>query len=430
MTSDQAKAANDQTTGAHEETLEFPASTRLAVTMLGALPPWRGVAPYTRHLVEALEAEEELDVEFLDFVSLYPPRLYPGGDPIDRTGTRPSFRRVRVRRMLAWYNPFTWLWAGLTLRGRIVHAQWWSFILAPVYLAVLGLARLRGRKVVLTLHNVLPHEGGRWQRWLYRGGLRFAHHFIVHSQRSAETLAAVYPAAAGRVTVVPHGLLRATKTRELPRQEARRQMGLPADRLVILAFGNIRPYKGLAVLLQAFRQVLSAEQEAILVVAGQPWRGFEPYQRIIDDLSLGANVRTWLEFVPEGEVEAIFAAADLAVFPYTHFDAQSGAATLALSFGLPILVSDVGGLPDLVNDPRAVVPANDSAALAEAILAVLADATLRAKLATDARRTAAQLGWESIAQKTVAVYRALACAPLGRLPELEAAEGRPPDERR
>ncbi len=375
--------------------------------MMGVLPPWRGVAPYTRHLVDGLEQVDGLALEFLDFTSLYPPRLYPGGDPADRNGTPPSFRNVRLRRLLAWYNPLSWLWAGLTLRGRVVHAQWWSYILAPVYLTTLALARLRRRKVVLTLHNVAPHEGGRLQRLLNQVVFRMAHHFIVHSQRNAEELVSGYPPAAGRVTVVPHGLLSVAATRDLSREEARRELELPQDRPVILAFGNIRPYKGLDILLHTMRRVLDAGHEPILTVVGQPWGSFDSYHRLIDELGLTTHVRTWLDYVPEEQVEAFLSAADLAVFPYTHFDAQSGAATLMLSRGLPIIVSDVGGLPDLVEDARAVVPANDPAALAEALCAVLADDTLRAKLAAEAKRQAAKLDWGIIAQDTTKLYRDL-----------------------
>lgn len=379
-------------------------SAPVSVTILGALPPWRAVGPYTRSLVQALDAIEDLDLEFLDFSSLYPPKLYPGGDPIDRTGSRPSFRRVRLRRLLAWYNPFSWVWAGLTLRGRIVHAQWWSFILAPVYFTVLGLARLRGRKVVLTLHNVLPHEGGRWQRWMFLSVLRFGHHFIVHAQRNVEALTAVYPPATGRVTVVPLGLHTVDAKRKLTAEEARIELGLPPSQPMILAFGNIRPYKGIDVLLQAFRRVLKVGQNATLVIAGQPWDNFEPYRLLVEELALGAHVRTWLQYVPEERVEVFFKAATLAVYPYTHFDSQSAAATLALSFDVPVLVSDVGALPDLVDDSRAVVPPNDPAALADAILAVLTDDSLRAKLATDARHSATQLDWGGIARQTIDVY--------------------------
>ena len=375
--------------------------------MLGALPPWRGVAPYTRHLLDGLDGMEELEVEFLDFVSLYPPRLYPGGEPRDRTGTRPSYRRVRMRRLLAWYNPLSWLWAGLTLRGSVLHAQWWSHVLAPVYLVVMGLARLRGRRVVLTLHNVLPHEEAPWRRWLFQSVFRFAHQFIVHSERNAQVLIEQYPRAVGRVTVVPMGIHTVTSGQKLSRQEARERLELSADRRVILAFGNIRPYKGLDVLLRALRRVVDAGREATLLVAGQPWNSFERYQNLIDELDLTAHVRLRLEYLPESEVEACFAAADLAVFPYTHFDAQSAAATLALSSGVPLVVSDVGGLPDLVGDARAVVPANDPEALAQTLRAVLDDEALLAKLAADAKRRAAELDWGVIAQRTVEVYRAI-----------------------
>ncbi|MCH7811017.1 MAG: glycosyltransferase family 4 protein [Chloroflexi bacterium] len=110
---------------------------------------------------------------------------------------------------------------------------------------------------------------------------------------------------------------------------------------------------------------------------------------------------------PKESVDTLFRAADLAVFPYTHFDAQSAAGTLALSFGVPMVVSDVGGLPDLVDDRRAVVPANDERALAEALVEILRDDSLRAKLAADGERRAGELGWDVIARKTADVYRSL-----------------------
>ncbi len=133
-------------------------------------------------------------------------------------------------------------------------------------------------------------------------------------------------------------------------------------------------------------------------------------KRIIDELALGEDVHTWLEFVAEERVRALFTAADIVVLPYTHFDAQSAAGTLALSFDVPFLVSDVGGLPDLVGDPRAVVPANDSEALAEAMHAVLTDDVLRAALVASAGRRAADLDWGMIGRQTAAVYEDLMAA--------------------
>lgn len=379
----------------------------LSVTMIGTLPPWRAAAPYTKHLVEALETVDGVELEFYDFAALYPPFLYPGGEPMDKGAKRPRFRRVAVRRMLAWYNPFTWLRAGFGLRGRVVHAQWWSYVLAPVYLAVLGLARLRGRKVVLTLHNIEPHEGGRWRRALCRSVLRLGDAYIVHTEANAAALATAEPKAAGRTYVVPHGLIEVAGGGQLTQGEARRGLGLPQSGRVVLAFGNIRPYKGLDVLLRALRLVVDAGHEVTLVVAGQPWGSFEPYEQLIKQLGLRGHVRTWLEFLPDEQLAPFFVAADVAVYPYTHFDAQSGAATAALSLGVPIVVSDVGGLPELAGDARAVVRPNDPQALAESLITVLSDDLLRERLAADARERARGLDWDAIALRTAEVYRAV-----------------------
>ncbi len=383
-------------------------TTQLEIAMLGALPPWRGVAPYTRDLVTALEEVEGLGVEFFDFAALYPARLYPGGAPVDPDGTPPRFARTQVRRYLTWYNPTSWGRAGLAMRGRVVHGQCWSYVLSPIYAAALSLARARGSRIILTLHNVRPHERSAWKRRLYQSVFRLADHFIVHSHRNAQELIEAHPRALGRLTVIPLGLHSVPRTRGLSQEEARRELGLPLDRPVVLAFGNIRPYKGLDVLLPAFRRALDAGTEATLVIAGQPWCDFEPYRRLIEELGLSSHVRAWLEFVPEQRMEAFFAAADLAVYPYTSFDAQSAAATLALSSGLPIVVSDIGGLPELVDDSRAVVPPDDPEALAGALRAVLSDAGLRAELAGASRRRAAELDWRSVAQHTAEVYRELA----------------------
>ena len=391
----QTVASSGQTTG------------RASVTMLGALPPWRGVSFYTCRLLQALGSRPDVDMEFLDFASLYPPRLYPGGDPRDKTESAPTFSRVRVRRFLTWYNPLSWLWAGLTLKGDVVHAQWWSAVLAPVYLTVLALARLRGRRVVLTLHNIQPHESGRWQCWLNHALYRLAGHFIVHSQRNAEALVADYEPSADRVSVIPHGVPARGRASENAKRDARRELTLPRLGPVILAFGNIRRYKGLDVLLRSFRRLLDEGQEPTLAIVGQPWDSFEQYANLIDELDLGARVRTWLEYVPEEKVETFFVAADLAVLPYTRFDGQSGVAALAISFGLPLLVTDVGGLPDLVDDERVVVPPNDLEALANAMLAILKDGGLRLKLAADSKRRAGELDWGSIARQTVGVYQAM-----------------------
>lgn len=381
-------------------------SRRLSITLIGTLPPLRGISPYTSHLLAALNSLPDTDIEFIGFRSLYPRRLYPGGEIVDRTARALDLLGVRVRTLLSWYNPISWVWAGLTCRGRVVHAQWWSYILAPIYIVLLSLAKLRGRRVVLTLHNVTPHETASWRRLMNRLVLWLPDRFIVHTEQNKERLLASLRRDRCRVSVIPHGTLRVPRT-GLTQDQARAKLGLVPGCRAVLFFGHIRPYKGLDTLLRAFRLVCDRVEGAFLVVAGVPWADSEPLDRLVGELGLEGRVLMSLEFVPEEDVEAFFVASDLVVLPYTHFDAQSGVGTLALFFEKPLVVTEVGGLPELAGDARAIVPPGDAETLARAIVQVLEDAELRAKLRDESRRRARRFEWERVAASTRELYAAL-----------------------
>ncbi len=395
------------------------------VTLISTLPPHKGVADYTAHLVAGLASTPGVSLEVIDFASLYPRRLYPGGELQDSTARRPQFPNVRVRTMLRWWNPFSWLWAGLTLKGQVVHAQWWSFILAPQYIAVLSLARLRRRRVVITVHNVEPHEAGRWQRVLNRLVLRLADTYVVHDARSRDRLAELVPAAKP-IEVIPLGILASPGDR-LSLAGARRVLRMAADDKIVLCFGNIRPYKGVDVLLQAFARVRERVPEARLVIAGKPWEDWSRYERLIDDLDLVDVVDTHLGFVPATQVGALFAAADVVALPYLRFDAQSAVGASALYHEKALVVTDAGGLPELVADERAVVSPGNVEQLAAALVAVLTDGAFRAKLEAGSAALARDLSWDAIAAQTARLYASLADRSVRDAP-LPLAEERPRQE--
>ena len=350
----------------------------LRVTLISTLPPSMGIADYTGHLVTSLAKLPDLSFDVIDFSSLYPRRLYPGRRVQDPTARPLHLPNVSVRKLLSWYNPLSWVWAGLSVRGDIVHAQWWSYVLAPMYAVVLSLARLRRKQVILTVHNVLPHEGGLLRRVMNRTVLGLAGGYIVHDAKS-EALLRQQVGSRKQIAVIPHGILEASGA-PMGRDEARQALGLPPSARIILHFGNIRAYKGLDVLLRAFDVVRKDVPDAFLVIAGNPWEDWSRYQAIIDELELQPAVRTQLEFVPAEDVRKYFTAADVVVLPYLHFDAQSGVGARALYHGRALIVTDVGGLPELVADARAVVPAGDAGKLARAIADVLSDAALRERL--------------------------------------------------
>jgi glycosyltransferase involved in cell wall biosynthesis len=266
--------------------------------------------------------------------------------------------------------------------------------------------------VVVTVHNVEPHESGRWRRVLNGLVLRLADGYIVHDARSRDRLAEMVPAGKP-IAVIHHGILSSSGA-QLSAADARRALGVPGDAKVVLCFGNIRAYKGVDVLLRAFARVRERVLDARLIIAGEPWEDWARYDALIAGLGLRDSVDTRLGFVPASDVGPFFVAADVVVLPYLRLDAQSGVATRALYHGKALVVTDVGGLPELVEDERAVVPAGDAERLAEALTAALTDDALRARLEEDSKTRARELRWDAIAEQTAAFYRSFAREPARR----------------
>jgi glycosyltransferase involved in cell wall biosynthesis len=283
--------------------------------------------------------------------------------------------------------------------------------LAPVYACLAAGYRLRGKPVVFTIHNVLSHENSAIYFSASRLLFKLGDHFIVHSDKNRRQLTALYGIPADRTSLIPHGSLDFQVRPDVDRDALRSGLGFAKKDKVILLFGAIRPYKGVDTAMQAFAKIVKALPQAKLLIAGLPWEDWGRYRSLMDRLQIASAVHTHLDYIPAGEVHRYFEAADLVLLPYHHFDSQSGVGSSAIAFRKPMIVSNVGGLPDLVKDPRWVVPPADSQALASAALAFLKDPSLPAEMAAAADAIAAELDWAPIAKRTWAVYRRLAPHP-------------------
>jgi glycosyltransferase involved in cell wall biosynthesis len=324
------------------------AGARIDVTMIGTLPPVKGISPYCAELTSMLG--ERVKVEFLDFKRLYPERFYPGKTEED--DLYPIYiekSNISRRRILDICNPFTWLKAGFTARGRIVHAQWWSGILFPVYLVILVIARLRKKKVIITVHNVDPHEGSFLLRFLNRSILPLGNEFIVHGDTGKAKLQSRV-GAKKKVHVVPHPPFNSALGGDdcgIDKTLVRNELGVDDLKPLLIFFGNIRGYKGLDVLLRAMPMVREANPEARLLVTGQLWEDWGRYEHIIREEGIGQQLITRLEHQPFSDLKKFIVSSDLAVFPFTHLDSASGSVILARSLGKPIVASDIGDMRDL-----------------------------------------------------------------------------------
>jgi glycosyltransferase involved in cell wall biosynthesis len=346
--------------------------------------------PYDHELCGALAragAEVELYTSAFAYGETPSPHGYPRVQLFYRAARGASGGRARRALKLAEHVPDMLAYRRRARAADVVHFQW-----LPVQ-HLDGRLLPRGRPLVLTAHDVLPREPRagqlRAQARLYR---RFDA-IVVHSQRGRERLERELGVARERVHVIPHGAL------EHLREGPVAQAPLATSGRVVLFFGLLRPYKGLDVLIEAWRGIEDAE----LWIVGMPRMDTSPLRA-----AAPANVRFLERFVSDAELRAVFGAADLVVLPYREAD-QSGVLFTALAFGKPLLLSDAGGFPELAAEGAArVVPAGSAPALHDALLELLADAPAREAMAARARELAGgEYSWDAIAARTLALYESL-----------------------
>jgi glycosyltransferase involved in cell wall biosynthesis len=336
----------------------------MKVCLVGPAYPYRGgIAHFTSLL--AREFAVSHDVLVINFKRLYPNILFPGKTQFDESG---SPLEVASERIIDSLNPLSFYTAARTMAGRrpdLVVFQWWHPFFAFAYsTSAFLLKRFHETRRVFLCHNVLPHEASATDRLLIRIGFSQADAFLVQSEEDRANLERIKRRP--RVEVHPHPIYDVFRRGEMSREQARQQLGI--DGPMLLFFGYIRPYKGLPILLEAFARVLT-RLPARLFIVGEFYEDKAPYLRLIERLSLNGRVTLVDRYVPNEEVELYFTACDLVVLPYLSAT-QSGIVQIAYGFDKPVVVTAVGGLPDVVDHGRTgmVVPPGDPKALAEAVV--------------------------------------------------------------
>ncbi|MGE5408465.1 MAG: glycosyltransferase family 4 protein [Syntrophothermus sp.] len=353
--------------------------------------------PYDRALAAAL-ARAGADVELLTSRFLYGAVPDPEGYRVREV----FYRRTAARGLDAFARlPFKaaeHLPDMLRLRrladADVVHYQW---LTAPALDAHL-LPPLRPR--VMTAHYVLPPRASRRQIHAARRVFGRMDAVVAHSAHGARRLREEVGLDPGRVRVIPHGAFGYLTA--LPRERPLPPELRGAEGPVVLCFGLLRPYKGLENLLEAFSEVPGAE----LWIVGNPRMPVEPLHELA--ALTGARVRFVTRFVEDAEIPAIFRAADVVVLPYLDAE-HSGVLYTGLAFGKPLVLSAVGGFPEVAEEGAArLVEPGDVGALAAALRELTTNAAAREELAAAARAAAAgPFSWEEAARLTLELYREL-----------------------
>jgi glycosyltransferase involved in cell wall biosynthesis len=295
-------------------------------------------------------------------------------------------------------------------RRDIVHFQW-----LPIPTLDRRTLTSFPRPRVLTAHDVLPRDVGPRRRRAARRLFDFVDVVVVHSEHGRGRLVNELGVPSEKVHVTPHGAFEYMTS--LPEEGPIDPAAGPLEgRKVVLCLGLMRPYKGIDLLIEAFR---SAPEDAVLLLAGKAMMPIEPLRRRAQELGIGDRVRFVPRFVTEPEIPAYFRRADLVVLPYREIE-QSGVLATALAFGVPLLLTSVGGFTEIGERHGAarLVPAGDVASLGNALAELLRDDTAREALAGAARRAATgPYSWSRAAELTEGLYsRLLERAKASRAP--------------
>ncbi|MFP6662699.1 MAG: glycosyltransferase [Deltaproteobacteria bacterium] len=370
------------------------------IALLGPIHPLRGgIALHTARFAAALRADGHV-VRVVSWRRQYPAAFFPGRSQLDPGPPVCDLGEPPPEAMLDSIGPRSWGRVARALAAwqpEFVVLQRWHPFLAPALAWVARCLRRQGAKVVWMVHNARPHEGraGLWGPIL-RIGYKAEDLCLTHAASEAVALRGLGVRAA--IRTIPHPA--PATAPPLDPVAARAALGLPAEGIVFLFFGYVRPYKGVDLLIKALALLTQRPEPWTAVIAGEWYMDRAPAERALAAGGLVERVRIGNRFLPEDELGELFAAASVVVLPYRS-GTQSGVVPQAFAHGRPVVVTQVGSVADAVEEGVTgfVVPPENARALADA-LGLILDGVRFSRAAIEAAHGAAS--WVPLAHAVVA----------------------------
>ena len=320
------------------------------IIIVGTAHPYRGgLAAFNERLALQFQKEGH-DVEMYTFTLQYPSFLFPGKTQFTND---PAPAGLTISRKINSCNPFNWIKVGNQIRKKkpdmVVFAYWMSFM-APCFGTIAKQIRKNHKtRCIGLIHNMIPHEPNILDKYLppyfvkQMDGFTTLSHAVIkdidqfdkHNKPKSWAPHPIYD---------HYGEL-------IDKIEARKQLGLSADGKYVLFFGFIRDYKGLDLLIDAFGDLRLQDMGVRLLVAGEFYGDPQPYLNRIRSLDISDIVILHNDYIPDNKVNLYFRACDIVAQPYKTAT-QSGVTQVAFHFECPMLVTNVGGLPEIVPDGK------------------------------------------------------------------------------
>lgn len=324
------------------------------IIILGPAHPLRGgLASFDQRLCKEFN-DQGYDCSIYSFSLQYPSFLFPG---TTQYSTEPPPENIRIETCINSVNPFNWLKIGWKLkkeRPDLIVVRYWLPFMGPALGTILRLASTNRHSLIVAItDNVLPHEKRPGDRIFTRYFLKSCQAFVTMSEKVLADLKQFEPGKPARQVLHP---LYDNFGPAIPTNEARTKLGLEQDKILLLFFGFIRKYKGLDLLLEAMnllnKKGVLSQYNIKLLIAGEFYEDAQKYKEQIRDLKLEDYLVLKTDFIPDQEVRYYLCSANLVVQPYRNAT-QSGVTPLSYHFEKPMLVTNVGGLPQMVPHGKA-----------------------------------------------------------------------------
>lgn len=338
----------------------------MKIAVIGPAYPYRGgIALHTNLLFSELLKNHE--TKLFNFKRLYPNILFPGKTQYEESSI---FDKIESMRIIDSINPLSWVKSAkkiLEFNTDLVVIQFWMPFFSFAYTTIIKILRKKNPNIsiILLCHNIVAHEASYLDRFLTKVLFNTIDGFIVQSISVKKELFTLQPEAYFKFN--PHPIYNIFGT-PLLKEQAKKQLNLDGRENIILYFGYVRKYKGLKYLIEAFPKI-TKKVNARLLIVGEFYDKKKEYFEAIEKSGKADKIQVIDEYVPDSDVNIYFSAADMIILPYISAS-QSGITQIALAYELPVVVTNVGGLPEVVRDQETgyVVNSEDSDAISKAVI--------------------------------------------------------------
>lgn len=343
----------------------------MKIVILGTAHPLRGgLSAYNERIAYEFQSQGH-EVVIYTFSLQYPDFLFPG---TTQFSDQPAPKDLTIKVAVNSVNPFNWWKVGReikALNADLLIVKFWLPFMAPCLGTICKLVRSNKKtKVISIIDNIIPHEKRI-------GDFQFAKYFVnnvdgfIAQSKSVLSDLNLFDAKKPK-RFSPHPLYDNFGA-AIPKEEAKAKLGLDARKHYLLFFGFIRDYKGLDILLKAIADKRFKDQNINVIVSGEFYNNADQYHQLIDELDIADLVTLRTDFIPDDMVRYYFCASDIVVQPYKHAT-QSGVTQICYHFNRPMIVTNVGGLPEIVpNDVVGFVVDPEPTPIADAILKFYAE---------------------------------------------------------